>query len=201
MTSVVFYLALLFSLGTCAVVNMAPEISEDKINEVIKDLENAVEELKFDEKPTENSNVDFAVENTNTNTNLFYRPRMGCAWHNLIGACCFTFHFTRIRVCVVMVANYPHLHYLIKEGSRHVAVGSLTNQHDDREVDLILSGVKLEFKVKLSYYYRSSLSVCFKADYESHYTKFDGTIGCVRKVFYNGGYDVPPSITNDVNIN
>ncbi|XP_014780272.1 uncharacterized protein LOC106876291 [Octopus bimaculoides] len=123
----VFYLALMFGLGTCGVLKMEPMVNEDKIDEVINDLENAIEELKADEKPTQNSNVDFAVENTNTN--LFFRPIMRCAWHNRIGACCFAFHFTSTRVCVAMIANYPHLHYLIKSGARHVAVGYLNSKY------------------------------------------------------------------------
>ncbi|CAI9731749.1 Hypothetical predicted protein [Octopus vulgaris] len=193
MTSAVFYLALMFSLGTCAVVNIVPEISEGKIDEVINGLEDVVEELKVDEEPTQNPNVNFALENPNPNS--FFLPIMRCAWHNRVGACCFAFHFTSTRVCMVMIAAYPHLHYMIKAGTKHITRGFLNNHNNEREVDIQLSYVKVEFTVKIHHYTSSILLMCFKADYHTHLYKFDGTIGCMRKSFYDDRYDEAPSMS------
>ncbi|XP_036354410.1 uncharacterized protein LOC115227066 isoform X2 [Octopus sinensis] len=90
MTSAAFYLALMFCLGTCAVVNIVPEISEDKTDEVIKDLEEIVEELKVDEMLIQNSKVNVSLENTNMGVK--YVPTMKCNWDGRTGNCCFRFY-------------------------------------------------------------------------------------------------------------
>ncbi|XP_014780271.1 uncharacterized protein LOC106876290 [Octopus bimaculoides] len=194
MTSTVFYLALLFSLGTCAVVNMAPEISEGKTDEVINDLEEIVEELKVDEMLIQNSKVDFPLENTNINVK-YHAPSMKCSWDHTTGNCCFQLYMIPSKICVIMRATYPHVNYEVKSGTRAISRGYLNDHYDDHEVDIHYSYFKLEFELKLRYLSKEGIVMCFKADYHTHAYKFDNGIGCTINCFKNSGCNRSPSMS------
>ncbi|XP_029653858.1 uncharacterized protein LOC115227066 isoform X1 [Octopus sinensis] len=193
MTSAAFYLALMFCLGTCAVVNIVPEISEDKTDEVIKDLEEIVEELKVDEMLIQNSKVNVSLENTNMGVK--YVPTMKCNWDGRTGNCCFRFYLITSKICVRMEVSYPYVNYHVKSGIHTVGNGYLSNHYDEHEVDIRFGYFKFELELKLRFISSEGIVMCFKADYKTHTYKFDNLVGCTITCFKNSGCNRSPSMS------
>ncbi|XP_014775010.1 uncharacterized protein LOC106872507 [Octopus bimaculoides] len=202
MMNTLIYLAVMFYLGTGAVVDTEPKISEDGIAEARIALEEMIEKLETDGMvPDKKADIDTSNEELITDVSgndLQNVERMGCHWRGNNGRCC-----VRIRhipsFCISMYVGRGAITFRLTVGRRTLMTRTYRGKFS-KTFYVRIGILKVGLRISVVSFTAHSVRICFGISYRIFFHHRSQNLGCTTKRFLSNE-NIPLDVMDDVMMN
>ncbi|CAI9731753.1 Hypothetical predicted protein [Octopus vulgaris] len=185
MMNTLIYLALMFYLGTGAVVDTETKISEDAIGDAKFALEEMIAKLETDGMvPDNEAAIDTSNEELTTDVSendLQNVERMGCRWSGNYGRCC-----ARVRpvpaFCFTMTLRRGAITFRLTVGRRTLITRTFRGRFS-KTFKFHLGVLNVGFRISVVSFTRHSVKICFGISYRVFFHHRSKSLGCTTKHF------------------
>ncbi|XP_029644162.1 uncharacterized protein LOC115218468 [Octopus sinensis] len=184
--NIIFYSAIMVCLGTGAIMNLEPKMTEDEIIYERAVLKKLTKNLLID-RMIENNAADNEPQNENPTNEVAEKDglknsaQMQCSWKGNAGKCC-TYLRHLPKLCVRMAAFEYMLQFSIELGG-FVLIHRTYHGTFSKTYSFHYGTVHIQFKFVVERISHRHLKACFKISYEVQSYHFSKSLGCINKHF------------------